>query len=220
MRRFPWTFAIVVGLSAAGLIGASCSQPYSTASGAAPQERGAARGTNMPGMQMPGMQMPAAQPAAEVTKAVCVVHPLGNSNVKGTVTFTKRAEGVEVVANITGLTPGEHGFHVHEWGDCTSADGMSTGSHYNPASTAHGRPEAAPGARHAGDFGNIRADAQGNANYRRVDAVLALNGPQSIIGRAIIIHANPDDFSQPVGNAGGRVACGVIGIAKPDAAAN
>jgi Cu-Zn family superoxide dismutase len=154
----------------------------------------------------------AAQPGG-VTKAVCVVTPLGDSKVKGKVTFTKQADGVLVAAEISGLTPGDHGFHVHQWGDISSADGMSTGGHFNPGNHQHGRPEATE--RHAGDFGNITADAQGNAKYNKVDKVMKLEGPESVIGRAIIIHANPDDFSQPVGNAGGRIATGVIGIAAP-----
>ena len=164
---------------------------------------------------MPGMAMPMqAQPAA-VTKAVCIVQPLGSSQAKGKVTFTKQSDGVLVTAEISGLTPGDHGFHVHEWGDISSADGTSTGGHYNPSGMQHGQPDA--GQRHAGDFGNITADAQGNARYSRVDKTMMLDGPTSVIGRAIIIHANPDDFSQPTGNAGGRIACGVIGIANPAA---
>jgi Cu-Zn family superoxide dismutase len=155
----------------------------------------------------------AAQPAAAVSKATCLVTPLGESKVKGKVTLTKQADGVLVTAEISGLTPGDHGFHVHQWGDISSADGMSTGGHFNPHNHPHGRPEATE--RHAGDFGNLTADAQGNAKYSKVDKVMKLEGPESVIGRAIIIHASPDDFSQPTGNAGGRIATGVIGIANP-----
>jgi superoxide dismutase, Cu-Zn family len=158
----------------------------------------------------------AAQPAAStVTKAVCVVTPLGDSKVKGKVTFAKQADGVLVTADISGLTPGDHGFHVHQWGDISSADGMSTGGHFNPHNHQHGRPDATE--RHAGDFGNLTADAQGNAKYSKVDKVMTLEGADSVIGRAIIIHTNPDDFTQPTGNAGGRIATGVIGIANPAA---
>jgi Cu-Zn family superoxide dismutase len=167
---------------------------------------------NMPGMQgMKGMNM--APAAKEVTSAVCVLIPLGDSKVKGKVTFTKKTDGVGIAAQLSGLTPGDHGFHIHEFGDISSPDGLSAGGHFNPANVAHGNFDAAT--RHEGDFGNITADAQGNAVYSRIDKLATLSGPNSIIGRAIIVHANKDDFSQPVGNAGGRIAAGVIGIANP-----
>jgi Cu-Zn family superoxide dismutase len=153
--------------------------------------------------------------SAKVTKAIAVVHPLGDSNVKGTVTFTQKGEGVEVVAEMSGLAPGEHGFHVHEFGDCSMADGKCAGGHWNPTNMPHAGPDDAR--RHAGDLGNIKADEEGNATYKRVDKMLSLNGPTSIVGRSVIVHANPDDFKtqDPPGNAGARIGCGVIGIADP-----
>jgi Cu-Zn family superoxide dismutase len=151
---------------------------------------------------------------APVTKAVCVVHPLGDNKVSGKVTFTETAGGVEVVADLTGLPPGEHGFHVHQFGDCSMADGICAGGHFNPTNMPHGGPDDAQ--RHVGDLGNVTADASGNAHYQRVDKVIRLNGPHSVIGLSIIVHADPDDLtSQPTGNAGARVGCGVIGIADP-----
>jgi Cu-Zn family superoxide dismutase len=115
---------------------------------------------------------------------------------------------------VTGLTPGAHGFHVHEFGDCSMADGTCAGAHFNPTGAPHGGPDDAR--RHAGDLGNVKADESGKAIYKRVDKMLALNGPSSIIGRSIIVHAAPDDLkTQPSGNAGARVGCGVIGIADP-----
>jgi Cu-Zn family superoxide dismutase len=147
------------------------------------------------------------------TKAVCMVQPLSGSKVTGKVTFTQQADGVEVEAEFTGLTPGKHGFHVHEFGDCSKMDGSCAGGHFNPDKMKHGAPDAAE--RHVGDLGNIEADADGKATYKRVDTMISLSGPHSILGRAIIVHANPDDYSQPTGNAGGRVGCGVIGIADP-----
>jgi superoxide dismutase, Cu-Zn family len=151
--------------------------------------------------------------AAGPTKAVCMVEPLSGSKVMGKVTFTQVADGVEIDAELTGLTPGKHGFHVHEFGDCSKMDGSCAGGHFNPDKMKHGAPDAAE--RHVGDFGNIEADADGKATYKRVDKVISLSGAHSIIGRAIIVHANPDDFSQPTGNAGGRVGCGVIGYTDP-----
>lgn len=150
---------------------------------------------------------------AAPTKAVCVLHPTEGNDVSGTVTFTKTAEGIKVVADVTDLTPGKHGFHVHEFGDCSAADGTSAGGHFNPEGTKHGAPTDVE--RHVGDLGNLEADAEGNAHYERTDTFLALSGPHSIIGRAMILHAGEDDLtSQPTGAAGARVACGVIGIAK------
>jgi Cu-Zn family superoxide dismutase len=149
----------------------------------------------------------------EPTKAVCTVVPLSGSKVMGKVTFTQTADGVEVEAELTGLSPGKHGFHVHEFGDCSKIDGSCAGGHFNPEKKPHGAPDAEE--RHVGDLGNIEADADGKATYKRVDKLIALSGPHSILGRAIIVHANPDDFSQPTGNAGGRIGCGVIGLADP-----
>ena len=147
------------------------------------------------------------------TKAICVLHPTEGNDVSGTVTFTKTAEGIKVVADVKGLTPGKHGFHVHEFGDCSAPDGTSAGGHFNPEGTKHGAPTDIE--RHVGDLGNLEADADGNAHYERTDTFIALSRPHSIIGRAIIVHAGEDDLtSQPTGAAGARVACGVIGIAK------
>lgn len=158
--------------------------------------------------------MAAMMPAAPaVTTVVAVLVPTQGNDVRGTVKFTKVAGGVRVVADITGLKPGEHGFHIHEFGDASSADGMAAGGHFNPAKENHGAPTAA--VRHAGDLGNIKADASGRATLDQVDAKLALDGAASIVGRAVVVHANPDDLTtQPTGNAGGRVAVGVIGVAK------
>ncbi|HLP00942.1 MAG TPA: superoxide dismutase family protein [Opitutaceae bacterium] len=154
-----------------------------------------------------------AHAAPTITTAVAVLQPTQGNAVRGTVRFTKVDGGVRIVAEISGLTPGLHGFHVHEFGDASSPDGSAAGGHFNPAHAAHGGPTAAE--RHAGDFGNLEADASGHARLDRVDPALSLEGPHSIIGRGLIVHAAPDDLkTQPTGNAGGRVACGVIGIAK------
>jgi Cu-Zn family superoxide dismutase len=151
---------------------------------------------------------------AKVTHAVAVVHPLGDGKVKGKVTFTQKNGGVEIAAELSGLAPGEHGFHVHEFGDCSMADGTCAGGHFNPTGAPHGGPDDAK--RHAGDFGNIKADDSGKATYKRLDKMVALNGKNSIIGRSVIVHAGRDDLkTQPSGDAGARVGCGVIGIADP-----
>ncbi len=148
------------------------------------------------------------------TMAVAVVQGLGEHKVKGKVTFTQKADGVEVVAELTGLHPGEHGFHIHEYGDCSMADGKCAGGHFNPTNMPHGGPDSPK--RHVGDLGNIKADSTGRAMYKRLDTMIALSGPNSIIGRSVILHAKADDLkTQPSGDAGDRIGCGTIGIADP-----
>jgi superoxide dismutase, Cu-Zn family len=151
---------------------------------------------------------------ADPTKAIAVLHSTSGSSVTGTVTFTVSGDSVKVVADITGLTPGKHGFHIHEFGDCSSTDGKSAGGHFNPTNHQHGAPDATD--RHEGDLGNIEADASGKVHLDITDKVLKMTGAESIIGHAVIVHEKADDMkTQPTGDAGGRLACGVIGIAKP-----
>jgi Cu-Zn family superoxide dismutase len=152
--------------------------------------------------------------ADEPTKAIAVLHPTKGSNVEGTVTFAKSGDEMKIVADVTGLTPGKHGFHIHEFGDCSSPDGKAAGGHFNPTNNPHAGHDAA--ARHEGDMGNLEADSAGKAHLELTDNMMAMSGEKSIIGRGVIVHEKEDDLkSQPVGNAGGRVACGVIGVAKP-----
>lgn len=163
------------------------------------------------GMSGPAEDQP--DSGKKVIQAVAVLHSTQGNNAAGVVHFTLEEEGVRVKGEFTGLKPGNHGFHIHELGDCTAADATSAGGHYNPMDKPHGAPDDEE--RHAGDLGNITADEKGGAKYDRVDSHLSLNGTHSIIGRAVILHSGEDDFvSQPTGNAGSRVACGVIGIAK------
>lgn len=148
--------------------------------------------------------------AADETKAIAVLTPASGSKVTGTVTFTKSGDGVQVVANITGLKPGKHGFHVHEFGDCSAPDATSAGGHFNPTNDPHAGHDAAE--RHMGDLGNIEADASGKAQLNLSDKKIKID---AIIGKALIVHEKADDLkTQPTGDAGGRVACGVIGLAK------
>jgi superoxide dismutase, Cu-Zn family len=147
-------------------------------------------------------------------KAIAVLHPTAGNRVSGTVTFTEEADGVRVHADLTGLTPGKHGFHVHEFGDCSAADLASAGGHFNPTNKAHAGPDTAE--RHVGDMGNLEADASGAAKLDYVDHEISLAEDQrSVIGRSVIVHAKADDLkSQPAGDSGARIACGVIGRAK------
>jgi Cu-Zn family superoxide dismutase len=156
--------------------------------------------------------------------AVAKLAAIGASGVTGTVTFTERDGKVKLEAELHGLTPGEHGFHIHEWGDCSALDGTSAGSHFNPAGHAHGAPG---GEVHAGDLGNVVAGAAGAAKLESKALRFTLSGAESILGRSVIVHEKADDLkTQPTGNAGGRVACGVIllhdgttlPVKKPEAA--
>lgn len=155
---------------------------------------------------------------AGISEAVAVAHPTKGSKVHGVVHFADVADGVRVTAEFEGLKPNsKHAFHIHEFGDCTGADGKSAGGHYNPEGHPHAGPDATM--RHAGDLGNMEADAHGNARYERVISGLTVAGDHNpILGRSVVVHASEDDLaSQPAGNAGDRVACGVIGVAKPPA---
>ncbi len=150
------------------------------------------------------------------TKAVAVIHGFGDSPVKGVVHFTATAEGVQISGEIRGLKPGKHGFHIHEFGDCSSADPKCHGGHFNPEKKKHGGPTSEE--RHVGDLGNITADDSGKATIHLRDKLIALSGSHSIVGRAVIIHGGEDDQkSDPAGNAGPRIAGGVVGIANPSA---
>ena len=149
------------------------------------------------------------QPAGPTAKAD--LQPTKGSKASGTATFTQMGDKVRVVADVSGLNPGqEHGFHIHEAGDCSSGDGMSTKGHYNPLGKQHAHysmPE-----RHAGDMPAIKADSTGKARLDTTLDVITVNpGPTSIVGRGLIVHAGSDDYkTQPTGNAGARVACGII----------
>jgi Cu-Zn family superoxide dismutase len=158
-------------------------------------------------------QTPAEKPSAPL-KAIAVLHPTAGNKVSGTVSFTEEADGVQVHAELKGLAPGNHGFHVHEFGDCSAPDASSAGGHFNPTGKPHAGPDAVE--RHVGDMGNVQADASGNAKLDYVDHQISLtNDQQSVIGRSVVIHAKADDLkSQPSGDSGARVACGVIGRAK------
>jgi Cu-Zn family superoxide dismutase len=132
--------------------------------------------------------------------------------VKGTVEFKEVPDGIEVTANIEGLKKGDHGFHIHEKGDCSAPDAASAGGHFNPSKHKHGGPDAAE--HHEGDLGNLTADKDGKASKTFTMKGITLgDGDTSIVGKGFIIHEKADDLkTQPTGNAGGRVACGVIAL--------
>lgn len=152
--------------------------------------------------------------AGDVKSAVAVLHPTAGNEVTGVIHFTLEDGKVHVTGEVKGLKPGKHGFHIHQYGDCSAADGTSAGGHFNPAGSPHAGPEMPM--RHVGDMGNIVADENGVAEVDVVSEIMAFEGDNSIIGRGVIVHAGVDDLkTQPTGDAGGRVACGVIGVANP-----
>ena len=164
---------------------------------------------------VPGVMAQTDQKSASPQKAIAVIRPVGDKKVSGTVTFTEDADGVRIHAELSGLSPGQHGFHVHEFGDCAAVDLSSAGGHFNPTHKPHAGPDASE--RHEGDMGNIEADSSGKATLDYLDHHISLgNDDQSVIGRSVVIHAKPDDLkSQPAGDSGARIGCGVIGVAKP-----
>ena len=158
-----------------------------------------------------GLEADAGLSADEVASAVASISPTAGNTVVGTVVFHEMKNGsVRVVADLSGLAPGQqHAMHVHEKGDCSAPDGTSAGGHYNPEQHVHGLPPGEP--RHAGDLGNVTADASGKAHYEITVANITIKGAKNPIdGRAVIVHAKIDDGGQPVGNAGARLGCGVI----------
>lgn len=150
--------------------------------------------------------------ASRVESAVAVLSPVGGRGVTGTVRFSRTDAGaVRIHGKITGLSPGAHGFHVHQFGDLSSAEsGKSAGGHFAPKGMPHGAPDAEK--RHVGDLGNITADEEGIAMIDKLDTIIELSGPHSIVGRALVVHEKADSFTQPSGEAGARVAFGVIGV--------
>jgi len=144
-------------------------------------------------------------------RATATLEPTKGSTVRGTAEFVESGGKVRVTANVSGLKPnGAYGFHIHEAGDCSSGDGMSAKGHFNP----QGKPHAHAGTseRHAGDLPSLKSDAGGNAVLSvELDIITVTAGPNSVVGRGLIVHVQPDDFkTQPTGNAGARSACAVI----------
>jgi Cu-Zn family superoxide dismutase len=144
-------------------------------------------------------------------KASASLDSRSGSNTKGAVNFLWQGNDVLVSGTFSGLKPNsEHGFHVHEKGDCSAPDATSAGGHFNPDAKSHGMPGS--GSNHAGDMPNIKSDANGNATYSaKLSGFAVNNGPTGILGKSVVVHRDPDDYkSQPAGNSGPRIACGLI----------
>lgn len=144
--------------------------------------------------------------------ALAQLQPTRASTVTGTVRFEQSSNGVvHVSGEVRGLKPGaEHGFHIHEKGDCSSGDGLSAGGHFNPSGKPHGHHGM--GEHHTGDLPSLRADTHGVATFSFESRNIAVgSGSNDVVGRGLIVHRDPDDYTtQPTGNAGPRLACAVI----------
>jgi Cu-Zn family superoxide dismutase len=150
------------------------------------------------------------------TSAVAYLEPTKGNMAAGRIAFVQQGDKVVISGAVTGLKKdAEHGFHVHEKGDCSSGDGMSAGGHFNPGGKPHGHHGSAE--RHVGDMPNLKADAYGNATVSSESTLMSVGsgGPNDIVGKGLIVHKDPDDYkTQPTGNAGARVACAVIQLQK------
>jgi len=142
--------------------------------------------------------------------ATAVMRPASGSQAHGSVTFTQVGTRVRVNAEIAALSPGMHGIHIHEKGDCTAPDATSAGPHFNPAAKKHGAPDSTE--HHGGDLGNLNANEYGKATLSiMVDGISVGKGTDGVIGRGVIVHAKADDLkTDPAGNSGERIACGVV----------
>jgi len=177
------------------------------ACGGSPDESATPEGAGVP---PPAVVQPATE--APVAGGTATLMSTQGNQATGVLTFAAEQDRVRVQGQLSGLTPnGEHGFHVHERGDCSAPDAESAGDHFNPTSQPHGSPTTGP--HHAGDMMNVRADGDGNAtiDFRLEALTLGDGGATDVLGKAVIVHADPDDYtSQPSGNTGARVACGVV----------
>ncbi|MCC8539453.1 superoxide dismutase family protein [Xanthomonas axonopodis pv. poinsettiicola] len=155
-------------------------------------------------------------PVRPVQQAEAALASASGSLVSGRVVLVPALQGIRITGTVGGLRAGAvAGFHVHERGDCSAADASSAGAHFNPANAPHGR--AGNGAHHLGDMDNLRADAEGVAHLDMIVSGISLGdgAPGDVVGKALVVHADPDDYrSQPSGNAGARLACGVIRVTQ------
>jgi len=160
----------------------------------------------------PAADAPAATAPAPSATATAQLEGASGSKATGELNFAAGEGGVSVTGHVAGLTPATiHGFHVHETGDCSAPDAKSAGDHFNPEQGQHGGPTSDN--RHLGDLPNIESDGTGNATVSATisDATLRDGGPHDLVGKAVIVHAKRDDYvSQPSGDSGERIACGVI----------
>jgi Cu-Zn family superoxide dismutase len=172
-----------------------------------------------PGPNAAEVRSAEAPPATNIVFAKAVIEPTAGNTAQGTILFSESSGRVNISGELNGLAPGLHGLHVHEQGDCSAPDASSAGGHFEPDADPHGSPLSGPEDHHVGDLGNVSANVLGAAKIDSYDSEMTLDaGMASITGRAVIVHAESDDFSdQPSGDAGKRVGCGVImALTTPD----
>lgn len=217
-RRSLWTPALAGALFFTPHIAQALSNQTSGPGARPPAAVGSEEQVSEPQASHSSTRAPASASGAETSSstalpAIAVFIPSKTSQVRGTVQFVPEGGNLKVLANVEGLEPkSKHGLHIHEFGDCSDPAFKNAGGHYNPTGEPHGAPGKAK--HHLGDLGNIVADANGKATYE-----ITVPGTQTkdagIIGRAVVIHQKPDDLkSQPAGDSGDRIACGVIGLTK------
>jgi len=211
MKRFTPPILLV---AAACVTFAAYASPLGKARQAAQDTRAAAENaTERAGAAADAGHGHATAEAPAVIRAIAVMLPTENSTAHGSVFFEQKGDAITVTALIKGLAPGTtHGFHIHEFGDVSKPDGKGTGGHFNP--DGHDHTLMNPQAGHAGDLGDLQANVNGNAAYSATFKGLTLyDGARAIMGRGVVVHAKPDGGGQPTGNAGARIAQGVIGVA-------
>lgn len=164
----------------------------------------------------PERTMPGSPGAGDTTatRAIARISPVGDGSVEGVISFSSDMSTVQISGQLAGLEPGKHGFHIHENGDCGGDNAEAAGGHFNPSGNPHGSPDDDADEHHAGDFGNIVANSEGMARVNFSDSEISLSeDANNVIGKAIVVHSGEDDLStQPSGDAGNPVACGVIEI--------
>jgi Cu-Zn family superoxide dismutase len=216
----PWRWELLAAIA----VTAAATTAYS--SGGAGAEAATPAGSKPAAATTPTTEtsQPAPQPAGQAQGARMAVARLASADdpkLSGTATFTQLVDAVRVVVDVAGVDkPGPHGLHLHENGKCERDPAgkhyLTAGGHFNPTAAAHACPDSTT--HHAGDFGNIDIQPDGTGHYVRVTALLSLDGPSSPVGRSIILHAGADDCkTQPAGNSGDRLACGVVEAASGQA---
>ena len=211
-QNMSWIEPICLGLVALLMVLPGCGPRDQDA--AAPETVVTEESTEVGEVQPPAegeIQEEAIPPeGAGAASASATIEARSGSTLSGTAVFEETSDGVRVVVELSGLTPGDHGVHVHEVGDCSAEDASSAGGHFNPTGVDHGAPGSQP--HHAGDFGNITIGEDGTGTLELTSKDITLGeGANSIRGRAIVIHGGADDLtSQPSGAAGPRIGCGVI----------
>ncbi len=155
----------------------------------------------------PGMGGPAG--VSTPGRAVAVLEPKSGSTTTGSVSFETVGEDVKVTIDVANAPEGDHGVHIHETGDCSAPDAATAGGHFNPGGTEHGDHDSK--VKHPGDLGNVNVGKDGKGHKElTLKSIMLDQGPHKVSGLSVIVHTNKDDFSQPAGNSGGRIACGVI----------